>query len=78
VKIIAHVQITRVTSIYYSYFLHTIFLGKPMYKFLGEYCLNESKQQEYKVRHAFFLKQFLFQIKCCFFIYIFLMCYILC
>jgi hypothetical protein len=49
-----------------------------MYKFLGEYCLNESKQQEYKVRHAFFLKQFLFQIKCCFFIYIFLMCYILC
>ena len=47
-KILVHVQITRVTSIYYSYFLHTIVREKPMYKFPGEYCLNVSKQQEDK------------------------------
>jgi hypothetical protein len=48
VKIIVHVQLTRVTIIYYSYFLHTIVWEKPMYKFPGEYCLNVSKQQDYK------------------------------
>jgi hypothetical protein len=40
VKVIVHVQITRVTGIYHSYFLYIIFLEKPIYKFPGEYCLN--------------------------------------
>jgi hypothetical protein len=36
VKVIVHAQITRVTSIYHSYFLYNIvFLEKPIYIFPG-------------------------------------------
>ena len=44
-KVIVHVKITRVTSIYHSYFIYNIFLER---QFPGEYCLIESKQLEYK------------------------------
>jgi hypothetical protein len=58
VKIIVHVQLIRVISIYYSYFLHIIFWENPMYKSPGEYCLNVSKQLEYKSSDVFFLNIF--------------------
>ena len=79
-KVMVHVQITRVTSIYHSYFLYNIFWEKPIYKFTGEYCLNVSNQLEYKTSACCFLELFfLFQIKCFFFlIYMFLMYYFLC
>jgi hypothetical protein len=51
VKVIVHVQITNVTNIYHSYFFpYTIFfeIKNAIYKFPGEYCLNVSKQLEYK------------------------------
>ena len=49
-KVMVHEQITRVTSIYHSYFFpYAIFFWeKPIYKFPGEYCLNVNKQLEYK------------------------------
>ena len=74
VKVLVHVQITRVTSIYHSYFLYNNFWGKPIYKFPGEYSLNVSNQLEYNTSACCFLKLFfLFQIKCfCFFnLYVF-------
>ena len=37
-KVIVHVQTTRVTSIYHSYFLYNTVWKKPIYKFAGEYC----------------------------------------
>jgi hypothetical protein len=54
VKVLVHVQITRVTSIYHSYFLYNNFWGKPIDKFPGEYCLNVSKQLEYKTSACIF------------------------
>jgi hypothetical protein len=75
-KVIVHVQITRVTSIYHSYFLYNIVWEKPIYKFPGEYFLNVNKQLEYRIS-CFFLKYVLFQINCCFF-YMFLVYYFLC
>jgi hypothetical protein len=72
VKIIVHVQITRFTIIYYSYFLHTIIWEKPRYLLPGEYCLNVSKQQEYKSSACIILKKKWFQIKWFFFsLYVF-------
>jgi hypothetical protein len=71
VKATVHVQITRVTSIYHSYFfLYAIFFGeKPIYKFPGKYCLNVNKQLQ-KFGMYFFLNIFLFKIKCfCFCFY---------
>ena len=70
-KATVHVQITRVTSIYHSYFfLYAIFFGeKPIYKFPGKYCLNVNKQLQ-KFGMYFFLNIFLFKIKCfCFCFY---------
>ena len=58
-QIIVHVQITRVTSICYSYY--------P-----GEYYLNVSKHKSTKVRHAFVLKK-KFKLNVFFLIYMFLM-----
>jgi hypothetical protein len=63
VKVTVHVQITRDTSIYHSYFLCNIFWKKPISKFPGEYSLNVSNQLEYTTSACCFLKLlFLFQI----------------
>ena len=59
VKVIFHVQITRVTSIYHSYFIYNIFLE---WQFPGEYCLIESKQLEYKSSACIFLNIFYFKL----------------
>jgi hypothetical protein len=55
VKVIVHVKITRVTSIYHSYFMYKIFLER---QFPGEYCLIESKQLEYKNLACIFFKYY--------------------
>ena len=60
IKVIFHVQITRVTSMHHSYFIYTIFLKKHIYKFCGEYFLNVSKQLEYKATSCIFLKIYLY------------------
>ena len=54
-KVMVHVKMARVTSIYHSYFIYNIFLER---QFPGEYCL--------KVRHVFFKIFFIhvYQIKC--------------
>ena len=72
-KVIVHVQITRVISIYHSYFLYNILWGKTIYKFPGKYCLNVSKQLEYKSSECiyfffFYLKLNVFSI---FYFYVF-------
>ena len=62
-KVIVHVQITRVTSIYHSYFsLCNIFWEKPIYKFPGEYCLNVGKQLQYKSSACIFNFFFYFKL----------------
>ena len=78
VKIIVHVQLIRVISIYYSYFLHIIFWENPMYKSPGEYCLNVSKQLEYKSSDAFFLNIFYFKLNVFLLFYMILIYYVLC
>jgi hypothetical protein len=55
VKVIVHVKITWVTSIYHSYFIYNIFLER---QFPGEYCLIESKQLEYKSSACIFFNIF--------------------
>jgi hypothetical protein len=71
VKVIVHVQITRVISIYHSYFLYNIFWEKPIYKFRGEYCLNVRKQIEYKSSACtFFFNIFYFKLNA-FFLFFF-------
>ena len=67
--VIVHVKITRVTSIYHSYFIYNIFLER---QYPGEYCLIESKQLEYKSLACIFLKYFYFKLNA--FVFVFLIC----